>query len=71
MPFFDFECNKCKHTENHMMPWSETMHEDLDECPECGKKDWKRMFTVSAGKNKEMTTEQREVAELSLGKNWQ
>jgi hypothetical protein len=46
------------------------MHEDLDECPECGKKDWRRTFTVTKGKNRDMTTEQREVAELSLGKGW-
>jgi putative FmdB family regulatory protein len=70
MPFFDFECKKCKHIENRMVKWSETMHEDLDECPECGKKDWRRTFTVTKGKNRDMTTEQREVADLSMGKGW-
>jgi len=69
MPFFDFKCQECGNVVELSVVWSKDMAEKLDPCQECGKVDWKRIFTVAQSKSKEFSQEEREVGEM-MNKGW-
>jgi len=68
MPFYDFECQKCKEVKEINTPWSKDMESKLDDC-ECGANEWKRLFTVGHSKAPDMDKEVREAHDL-IGHSW-
>jgi hypothetical protein len=69
MPFFDFKCLKCEEEILLMIPYAKDMAEKLEPC-KCGATDWKRLYTVSKGKSKEFSADEKEMGDMTSGKGW-
>jgi putative FmdB family regulatory protein len=71
MPIFEFECQECGNKIDENVKWSEKMAELLDSC-KCGKKNWKRNFTVAHSKNKDPDADPavNQTNEMMYGKGW-